>query len=301
MATTQTSRSFSITPHPVHPRIRHFDLEPAATRAFLAAIEATSVQELEYVPFARFVLADRLERSFPGILHEIRTIISSRALGGLTASFGAATTSADDYVRISTAFAYALGAANFDSMSGSYYARFQVRHTDESDSYLRQAYHTMTLHTDGTYVDERTDYLLMMKFGEQNARGGESRLIHLDDWEARDVFTARPAAVKPMVYASPPSKNVSQTVTHPAFAQTPDGWTISFIDQFAKPETIDDALFLATMLDSLERSPGTREVPLPAGDLIMLNNAFWMHGRAAFEPDVALFRELLRIRGAFAP
>ena len=55
------------------------------------------------------------------------------------------------------------------------------------------------------------------------------------------------------------------------------------------------------MLASQEASAGTREVPLPTGDLIVLNNAFWMHGRAAFEPDARLHRELMRIRGAFAP
>ena len=42
------------------------------------------------------------------------------------------------------------------------------------------------LHTDGTFVDEPTDWLLMMKMIEQNARGGESRLLHLDDWKELD-------------------------------------------------------------------------------------------------------------------
>jgi protein CsiD len=54
------------------------------------------------------------------------------------------------------------------------------------------------------------------------------------------------------------------------------------------------------MLTSMEASPATREVPVPVGDLVVLNNAFWMHGRAAFEPDVRLHRELMRIRGVFA-
>jgi protein CsiD len=34
--------------------------------------------------------------------------------------------------------------------------------------------------------------------------------------------------------------------------------------------------------------------------MVLLNNAFWMHGRAAFEPNVNLHRELMRIRGVFA-
>ena len=68
-------------------------------------------------------------------------------------------------------------------MSGKYYACFDVKDTDNSGSYLRQAYRLFTLHTDGTYVDEVTDWVLMLKLKEENAVGGESRLAHMDDWE----------------------------------------------------------------------------------------------------------------------
>ena len=33
---------------------------------------------------------------------------------------------------------------------------------------------------------------------------------------------------------------------------------------------------------------------LPVGDLVMLNNRFWLHGRAGFEKNPELHRELLR-------
>ena len=45
-------------------------------------------------------------------------------------------------------------------MAGNYYARFEVKHTDSSDSYLRKAYTNIDLHTDGTYVKEKTDWLI---------------------------------------------------------------------------------------------------------------------------------------------
>ena len=51
----------------------------------------------------------------------------------------------------------------------------------------------------------------------------------------------------------------------------------------------------------LEAAAGTVAVPLPVGDLIVLNNTFWLHGRAAFERDPLLHRELLRQRGYFSP
>ena len=68
-------------------------------------------------------------------------------------------------------------------MSGKYYARFEVKHVDQSDSYLRKAYTNLDLHTDGTYVKEKTDWLIMTKMEEQNVSGGESVILHLDDWE----------------------------------------------------------------------------------------------------------------------
>ena len=70
--------------------------------------------------------------------------------------------------------AHLIGIPNFDHMSSKYYARFFVKHEDQSDSYLRKAYTNMDLHTDGTYVKQKTDWILMTKIEEKNAKGGES-------------------------------------------------------------------------------------------------------------------------------
>ena len=75
----------------------------------------------------------------------------------------------------------------------------------------------MELHNDGTYVEEITDYVLMMKIDEQNIQGGNSLLLHLDDWEHLDLFFRHPLARRPMRFAAPPSKNVSKDVFHPVF------------------------------------------------------------------------------------
>ena len=87
---------------------------------------------------------------------------------------------------MSTAIAHLIGIPNHDSMAGKYYARFHVKHDDSSDSYLRKAYRNMDLHTDGTYVKEVTDWLVMTKLEEQNVQGGETAMLHLDDWEHCD-------------------------------------------------------------------------------------------------------------------
>lgn len=67
----------------------------------------------------------------------------------------------------------------------------------------------MELHNDGTYVEEVTDYVLMMKIDEQSMEGGNSLLLHLDDWEHLESFFTHPLARRVMRWAAPPSKNVS--------------------------------------------------------------------------------------------
>ena len=292
----------SVSPHPRNARLQMIVLDPERLRAFFPRVAEIDVRVLEYVPYMLFVLADQLDRLFDGALREAaRSIAFDRACGGFLIGASKATQAPEEYVKFATAIGHLLGPANRDAMSGTYYARFEVRHTDQSDSFLRTAYRPLTLHTDGTYVEERTDWLLMMKFAEHNARGGESRLMHLDDWNDLARFAEDPIGLAPMPYQAPPSKRVAGAVFHPTFSRSPHGWTISFIDQFANPQTLAQGLYLAALSASLEKAKATFALPLPPGELVVLNNAFWMHGRAAFEPHPNLHRELLRLRGVSAP
>lgn len=185
-------------------------------------------------------------------------------------------------------------------MSGTYYARFVVKHTDSSDSYLRQAYRLFTMHTDGTFVSEATDWLLMMKFSEENAVGGESRFLHLDDWAECAEFAHNPLGTQPFLYKAPGSKNVDEVVERPVFFHGKFGLSISFIDQFVQPRNGAEAQYLKELSESMEASSGTKTVRLPVGDLVVLNNYFYVHGRAPFQPNERLHRELMRQRGTFA-
>ena len=74
----------------------------------------------------------------------------------------------DFNILLSTAVSHLIGLPNLDSMSGKFYARFSVKNEDNSDSYLRQAHRRMELHNDGTYVKEKTDWVIMQKILELN-------------------------------------------------------------------------------------------------------------------------------------
>jgi glutarate dioxygenase len=299
--TQDLSRSYEVHQHPVHPRLKHIEISPKLLAAFFADAREIDVQNLQYVPFMRFILADRLGRLIgDGFGQEICNIVLDRNHGGFTLGVRGITTSDEDYVKLATAVSHLVGPANFDAMSGSYFARFVVKHTDDSDSYLRQAYRTVTLHTDGAYVDEATDWLLMMKIGESHAEGGESRLLHLDDWEDLAQFCRHALATHHFTFKAPASKNVDRPFQRQIFWRDGDSVCVSYIDQFVQPQTLEQARYLFGLSQSLENSPAVRAPRLPAGDLIMLNNRFWMHGRAPFQKNEQLHRELMRLRGVFS-
>jgi protein CsiD len=297
----RTSDGFVIKDNPHHHRLYHIEFDEHKLRQFFDATAGVDPQNLEYVPHMRFMLAKTLASLFGADLQDLlRGILLDRKSGGFTVGVQGLTASATDYIRFGTAISHLIGPGNFDAMSGTYYARFLVQDTDASDSYLRQAYRLFTLHTDGTFVDEATDWLLMMKFAERNAVGGESRLLHLDDWEELDRFARAPLASYEFSYKSPPSKNVAQFIKRRTFFKQQDKYCICFIDQFVQPETIAQAEYLHDLSASMEASHGTAAIPLPVGDLVMLNNYFWLHGRAPFEKDEKLHRELMRQRGMFS-
>jgi len=293
-----TPETFTVEPHPTNGRLRHLVLDSHVLAAFFEEVAHVEVQNLEYVPIMRFSLANSLLRLLgDDFAKTVRHAVRDRASGGFTVGVQGLTGDRQDFIKFGTAVGHIFGPSNHDAMSGKYYATFLVKHTDNSDSYLRQAYRALTLHTDGTFVDEATDWQLMMKFAEKNARGGESRLMHLDDWEDFDRFANDPLGARPIVYKAPGSKNVGEKVTYPTFFDNEYGRVISFIDQFACPQTIEEAIYLRDMSQSMEESPATFELPLPVGDLIVLNNHFWVHGRAAFKKHPDLHRELMRQRG----
>src|SRR5882757_2914358 len=136
---------FSIESHPHHERLRHITVQRDALQNFFASVKDIDLQNVEYVPFMRFMLADALERAVgEGFASTLRQLVRDRSIGGFTLGVQDATADHRDFVRFGTAVGYLLGPANHDSMSGTYYARFLVKDTDDSNSYLLQAYRSFT-------------------------------------------------------------------------------------------------------------------------------------------------------------
>jgi protein CsiD len=295
--------SFTINSHEKTNRVQVVNIKSEDLDRLIFPFQKHSITSLEYKPFSRFTLAKSLDEVFENKLGKaLVKILNNRETGTIIIEPEISNKKFDkDFlVKLSTGFAYLVGNPNFDSMTDKYYARFYVKHQDASDSYLRKAYTNLDLHTDGTYVKEKTDWLIMTKMEEQGVSGGESVILHLDDWEHLDELSKNPVGQQDFIWGSPKSKNVEYKVEHPVFKKDKNGKPIiSYIDQFPEPKNMEQGLFLQRLSDCLEESKNKIELPLPVGSTIFSNNYFWLHGRKPFKENTNLSRELLRIRGIF--
>jgi protein CsiD len=141
----------------------------------------------------------------------------------------------------------------------------------------------------------------MQKIIESNVEGGESLLLHLDDWTDLQKFYEHPLAKENLQWGSPSSKNVDYKTTHPIFLDEDENGKpmMSYIDQFVEPKNMEQGLYLYELGESLESDSATYSVKLNEGSMLIINNYFWLHGRDKFTANKNLHRELLRQRGVF--
>ena len=284
-------------------RIIDIDINNEVLNKLVFPFNKFNLTALEYKPFTRFTIAKSLDDLSENKLSQLlNEIIKDRNTGCFIIKPKKMISKIDDIflIKLSTAIAHLIGKPNQDAMAGKYYARFHVKHEDKSDSYLRKAYTNMDLHTDGTYVKEKTDWLLMSKIEEKNVQGGETAMLHLDDWEHCKELFNDPTGKDNFIWGSPKSKNIDYKVEHPVFTRDKQGRAqISYIDQFPEPKDMKQGIFLQKLSDNLEESKNKIITKLPVGSSIVANNYFWLHGRRPFKKNKYLSRELLRIRGHF--
>jgi len=296
-------KGFEISEHEKSKRIINLKIEDEILDKLIFPFNKFNITALEYKPFTRFTIAKSLDDLTSNELGKLlNSIVRDRKTGCFIISPKKTSSKIDGnfLVKLSTAIAHLIGNPNHDSMAGKYYARFFVKDKDDSDSYLRKAYTNMDLHTDGTYVKEKTDWLLMTKIEEKNAERGETTMLHLDDWEHCEDLFSDPVGKQNFTWGSPKSKNIEYKVEHPVFSADKEGRAqISYIDQFPEPKNMEQGIFLQKLSDALEESKNKVIVKLPVGSVIIANNYFWLHGRKPFKENKDLVRELLRIRGSF--
>ena len=81
------------------------------------------------------------------------------------------------------------------------------------------------LHRVGHVDIQNLQYVPFMRYmlGEANAIGGESRFLHIDEWDERSRFLDHPLGRHPFHYKAPGSKNVDEDVERPVLFDSPFG------------------------------------------------------------------------------
>jgi protein CsiD len=299
----QKLEGFEITENEESKRIINIKIGDEILDKLIFPFNKFDITALEYKPFTRFTIAKSLDDLTNNKLSKLlNSVLRNRNTGCFIIKPKNISSKINDVflVKLSTAIAHLIGKPNHDAMAGKYYARFFIKHEDQSDSYLRKAYTNMDLHTDGTYVKDVTDWLLMTKIEEQNVVGGETAMLHLDDWEHCENLFNDPVGKQNFVWGSPKSKNIEYKVEHPIFSSDEQGRpNISYIDQFPEPKNMEQGTYLQNLSDGLEESKNKAIIALSVGSSIVANNYFWLHGRRPFKENKELSRELLRIRGQY--
>lgn len=287
-------------------RVYSLKLDKSVVQAYLEKTKSISVKDIEYIPYFRFLIAREFESMF-----KIKKII-----GGVLNNYGSGALLIDCdsnftegcSIKISTAISYLLGVPETDPLSGMHYAIFSIKHSDLQLPNLLRPYEHLKMHTDGAYMKNAPDWLLFMKIQEEAAFGGKTKLLHIDDWEHFSSFYNHEDNGSFTFFASPDSSvahsrhqlNKSDDIHAPLLYIERSQKSIRFIDRFIHPKSIKEAEYIYEFQSSLERSKNILEIDIKAGDLLLVNNHFWLHGRMAFEKNKNLSRVLMRQRGYFS-
>ncbi len=295
-------------------RLLRVVLDGGAVARFVAACQHVPLRTLDYVPYSRFCLVPPLLEAFGSdFATDLRGLLLDRRSAGFRIDVAGYRALGDDLLKLTTAFAYAVGQPDDDVLSGSYYGRLRVTGQDvtRETANLYQPYLTFALHTDGAAAaPERTDWLAFAKTEERHATGGRSILLHLDDWPEAATFAQSRLGRWPFRFKLPPPSDprqqqwgnhaASQVRERPIFFDWQGGLCIRFVDQFIHPRDLDEALFLRDLCASLHAVRAIELVTIPIGSILMLNNNVWLHGREPFAEHPQLYREMVRMRGSLA-
>ena len=134
----QNITGINIELHDQSKRIVKISLENEIIDKLIFPFNKFDLTALELKPFTRFTIAKSFDDLTDNKLSKLmNSIIRDRSTGCFIIGPKNITTKINDnfLVKLSTAIAHLIGIPNHDSMAGKYYARFAVKHEDQSDSY----------------------------------------------------------------------------------------------------------------------------------------------------------------------
>lgn len=287
-------------------RIHSINIEGRYIDEYLDKVKNISVRDIEYIPYLRFLIAREFEQLFK-IKDMLLSVLNERETGAILINLHCYGSNEDPFIKLSTAISHLLGVPNIDPLSGKHYATFTVKHTDIQMPNLLRPYEAFKMHTDGAYRKKVPDWIFFMKMEEEGASGGQSKLLHIDDWDNFDYFYNHPINKKMVKFFSSSDSNKAvaryqdnnehNSVYSSLLKIENNQKSIRFVDRFIHPENLEEAEFIYEFQNSLEHSKSIVEIDIPVGSVLLVNNHRWLHGRKQFEINNGLTRKLMRQRG----
>lgn len=151
------------------------------------------------------------------------------------------------------------------------------------------------------------DFLVLSCVAREHCVGGRTLLLHLDDWDERERFLACRHAFQPFPWVFPRtgllSHDNSNRCDRSLFWRA-EGWLCIRLSpgNMQPPQGPHDshAAYVNDLQASLARSPSLHRFVLEPGELMVLNNRVWVHGREPLHLDPLLRRHLLSVHAHFA-
>ena len=217
----------------------------------------------------------------------------------------------DEIERFEEELGHRIGPLLYELGTGGRYTRRLTSTYTGSESKQPGVYR---LHTDAPYHCPPPDWMALGKLEDSASGGGDSRLLHLDDWTELERFNTDRRAAEKVLWREPAifsreelahlnEQGVQTRVESLIFGGEPGSRTIRIgfrhhdqarLSAFAASETVQ---FLEEILSSLESAPQASSVRLDIGDVLFINNTFVLHGRSEFAFDQPFRRVVVRLRG----
>ena len=304
-----------------------FTPDPGDSKGRLCLINLSTAEQARFFAgtanistfFARrtsvhFAIAEALKevcgRSF---CEDLAAQLRARFYGAFRMQIEPTFSNADNYSRMGIALAAICGSPYTPLGCGGLIATNELTHSENIPLGVRSPYRGDPFHTDGHGFDDfAEDFIILICATKYRVQGGESTLLHLDDWDEKENFLSLPWARVPVRYVYTRQgalrTEVFRSLTsyegldfryRPIFSGSDEAPSITFTRGYMHPEKAEQELYVDSLSDALNRQSKFLEFPLERGGLYIVNNNVWLHGRKPITPDPKLYRRLFQLRGRF--
>ena len=248
------------------------------------------------------------------LVADIRAALHDRNQGAIWIETGLGAYPSERQIVVAAGIATGLGSINARlETPGAFDDKLLTATNPPYRAGFQHAFNPEYLHTDGRLADLRpTDWLLLLIPRLEHARGGFSRLLHYDDWRECEVFKAGHFANRNVTFVAGKHRALTReeyrTDRHspdytiedvPLFYDYDQMPCLRLGSEFMHTDSDEHYAYLDALQRSVENDPNVLSSLLQPGQLLIVNNRFWLHGRDAFERDDRLTRHLVRFKGRF--